>query len=560
MSLALLAVVVLVLLGLGYRLYGGFVSRQYALNDGAPTPAERLEDGVDFVPTRPFYLLGQHFSAIAAAGPIAGPILAAQQFGWLPAVLWILFGVIFIGAVHDLSTLVASVRHEGRSIAEVVKSNLGPRSGVAMMAFIWVALVYVIVAFTDVTASTFVAGDPELEGLHFDFNPGGAVAMASMLYLALSVLMGLVERFLKPPLWLQTIVFVPAVLGVVFLGTKLSTVVTLSATTWAVIILVYCFVASLTPVWALLQPRGYLGGFVLYLALAIGTVGLFFGGFEVQLPAFKGFEVAGAGGTLFPFLFVTIACGACSGFHGLVCSGTTSKQIQKESHCHPVGYGAMLLEGFVAVIALATVMIISSKDLAGKPAGTVYGIGLGRFFAVVLGQEHLPFAITFGAMAFSTFVFDTLDVSTRLGRYIVQELTGLKGTLGALAGTLLTVVVPLGFLLVAQAGSWKSFWTLFGTSNQLLAALSLMGVSVWLKRSGKRYWYTAAPMVFVSVVTLTSLVLQVREAFFGEKAATVAQQVNGVVAVLLFVLAASLLTTGAKALLGSEAPTQMSPA
>ncbi len=560
MSLALLAVIVLVLLGLGYRLYGGFVSRQYALNDGAPTPAERLEDGVDFVPTRPFYLLGQHFSAIAAAGPIAGPILAAQQFGWLPAVLWILFGVIFIGAVHDLSTLVASVRHEGRSIAEVVKSNLGPRSGVAMMAFIWVALVYVIVAFTDVTASTFVAGDPELEGLHFDFNPGGAVAMASMLYLGLSLLMGLVERFLKPPLWLQTIVFVPAVLGVVFLGTKLSTVVTLSGTTWAVVILVYCFVASLTPVWALLQPRGYLGGFVLYLALAIGTVGLFFGGFEVQLPAFKGFEVAGAGGTLFPFLFVTIACGACSGFHGLVCSGTTSKQIQKESHCHPVGYGAMLLEGFVAVIALATVMIISSKDLAGKPAGTVYGIGLGRFFAVVLGQEHLPFAITFGAMAFSTFVFDTLDVSTRLGRYIVQELTGLKGTLGALAGTLLTVAVPLGFLLVAKAGSWKSFWTLFGTSNQLLAALSLMGVSVWLKRSGKRYWYTAAPMVFVSVVTLTSLVLQVREAFFGEKTATVAQQVNGAVAVVLFVLAASLLTTGAKALLASDPPQQMSPA
>ncbi len=560
MSLALLAVVVLVLLGLGYRLYGGFVSRQYALNDGAPTPAERLEDGVDFVPTRPFYLLGQHFSAIAAAGPIAGPILAAQQFGWLPAVLWILFGVIFIGAVHDLSTLVASVRHEGRSIAEVVKSNLGPRSGVAMMAFIWVALVYVIVAFTDVTASTFVAGDPELEGLKFDFNPGGAVAMASMLYLGLSVLMGLVERFLKPPLWLQTLIFVPAVLGVVFLGTKLSTVVTLSATTWAVVILVYCFVASLTPVWALLQPRGYLGGFVLYLALAIGTVGLFFGGFEVQLPAFKGFEVAGAGGTLFPFLFVTIACGACSGFHGLVCSGTTSKQIQKESHCHPVGYGAMLLEGFVAVIALATVMIISSKDLAGKPAGTVYGIGLGRFFAVVLGQEHLPFAITFGAMAFSTFVFDTLDVSTRLGRYIVQELTGLKGTVGALAGTLLTVAVPLGFLLVAQAGSWKSFWTLFGTSNQFLAALSLMGVSVWLKRSGKRYWYTAAPMVFVSVVTLTSLVLQVREAFFGEKAATVAQQVNGAVAVVLFVLAASLLTTGAKALLASDPPQQMSPA
>jgi carbon starvation protein len=549
MPLPLLATLALITLALGYRLYGGFVARQYALDDGKPTPAERLADGVDFVPTKPFYLMGQHFSAIAAAGPIAGPILAAQQFGWLPALVWILVGVVFIGAVHDLSTLVASVRHEGKSIAEVVKVTLGPTAGVAMMAFIWVALVYVIVAFTDVTASTFVAGDPELDGLTFDFNPGGAVALASTLYLGLSLLMGLVERFLKPPLWLQTLVFVPAVLGVVWLGTKWSTVLSLGGTAWAVVILAYCFVASLTPVWALLQPRGYLGGFVLYLALAIGTVGLFFGGFEVQLPAFKGFSVPGASGVLFPFLFVTIACGACSGFHGLVCSGTTSKQIAKESHCHPVGYGAMLLEGFVAVIALATVMIVSSKDMAGKPAGTVYGIGLGRFFAVVLGQEHLPFAITFGAMAFSTFVFDTLDVSTRLGRYIVQELTGLSGKLGSFVGTALTVGVPLGFLLVAQAGSWKSFWTLFGTSNQLLAALSLMGVSVWLKQQGKRHWYTVAPMVFVSGVTLTSLVLQVREAFFSASTATAAQRVNGVVAVLLFALAASLLTTGARALL-----------
>ncbi len=554
MSLALLAVVVMSVLALGYRFYGGFVARQYALDDATRTPAERLNDGVDFVPTRPFYLLGQHFSAIAAAGPIAGPILAAQQFGWLPAVLWILFGVVFIGAVHDLSTLVASVRHEGKSIAEVVKANLGRSSGLAMMTFIWVALVYVIVAFTDVTAGTFVAGDPELQGLTFDFNPGGAVALASTLYLGLSVVMGLVERFLRPPLWLQTVVFVPGVLVVVFLGTRFSTALAFGATTWAVLILAYCFVASLTPVWALLQPRGYLGGFVLYLALAIGTVGLFFGGFTVQLPAFTGFSMPGPSGALFPFLFVTIACGACSGFHGLVCSGTTSKQIAKESDCHPVGYGAMLLEGFVAIIALATVMIMSGPELAGKPPGTVYGIGLGRFFAVVLGQEHLPFAITFGAMAFSTFVFDTLDVSTRLGRYIVQELTGLSGWLGSAVGTALTVGVPLVFLLVAKPGSWKSFWTLFGTSNQLLAALSLMGVSVWLKKSGKRYWYTAAPMAFVSVVTLTSLVLQVRDAFFSGAEVTAVQQVNGGVAVVLFGLAASLLTTGLKALLDPLSP------
>ncbi len=547
MSLPLLATVVLVALFLGYRLYGGFVARQYALDDGAPTPATRHDDGVDFVPTRPFYLLGQHFSAIAAAGPIAGPILAAQQFGWLPALVWICVGVVFIGAVHDLSTLVASVRHDARSIAEVVKVQLGPRAGTAMLVFIWVALVYVVVAFTDVTASTFGQGDPELAGLTFDFHPGGAVAAASTMYLLLALVMGLVEKYLQPKLWLQTLVFVPATLGVVFLGTRLSTLITLSPTAWGLWILAYCFVASLTPVWLLLQPRGYLGGFVLYLAIGAGVVGLFFGGFEIQQPAFKGFTVDGGTGVLFPFLFVTIACGACSGFHGLVCSGTTSKQISKESHCHPVGYGAMLMEGFVAVIALATVMVISTQEMTGKGPGSIYGIGLGRFFAVVLGQQHLAFAITFGAMAFSTFVFDTLDVSTRLGRYILQELFGWSSKLGGYAATAVTVGTPMAFLLVAQPGSWKSFWTLFGTSNQLLAALSLMAVSVWLHRQGKRYWYTLAPTAFVSVVTLSSLVLQVKDALSSK--ATTVQQVNGVVALALLVLASYLLTLGVKALL-----------
>ena len=548
MSLPLLAAGVLTLLFLGYRFYGRFIARQYALDDSRPTPAVTKNDGVDFVPTRPFYLMGQHFSAIAAAGPIAGPILAAQQFGWLPAVLWICLGVVFIGAVHDLSTLVASVRHGGGSIAEVIREQLGPGAGITMMAFIWLALIYVIVAFTDVTIISFIAGDPELAGLKFEFNQGGAVAVAATLYLLLAVLMGLVERYLKPKLWLQTIIFVPATLGVVWLGTKFSTLLIFGPTAWAVLILGYCFVASLTPVWLLLQPRGYLGGFVLYLALAIGVIGIFFGGFDVQLPAFKGFNVPGASGMLFPFLFVTIACGACSGFHGLVCSGTTSKQISKESHCHPVGYGAMLMEGFVALIALATVMIATNAETAGKAAGTVYGIGIGRFVAVLIGPEHLPLAITFGAMAFSTFVFDTLDVSTRLGRYILQELFGLKGKAGGIAATFITVGVPLMFLLAAESGSYKKFWVLFGTSNQLLAALSLMGITVWLKRSNKRYWYTLWPMVFVSVVTFSSLVLQVHQALFSANVALV-QKVNGIVAAVLFVLAATLMTQGTRALL-----------
>src|SRR5262245_35990284 len=204
MELPLLAGVVLIALALGYTLYGGFVARQFQLDAGAATPAARFNDGIDFVPTPRAYLFGQHFSAIAAAGPIVGPILACQTFGWLPAVLWIALGVVFIGAVHDMSTLVASVRHEARTIAEVVKQELGPRAGLALLLFIWIALVYVIVAFTDVTSQTFAAGDPEFRGMHFDFNQGGAVAIASLLYLGLSVVMGLTERFLKPPLWLQT--------------------------------------------------------------------------------------------------------------------------------------------------------------------------------------------------------------------------------------------------------------------------------------------------------------------------------------------------------------------
>jgi carbon starvation protein len=540
MSLAGLAVVVLAFLALGYRFYGRFVARQFALDDAVPTPAVTRNDGVDFVPTRPFYLLGQHFSAIAAAGPIAGPILACQQFGWLPCLLWIGLGVVFIGAVHDFANLIASVRHQGRSTAEIVRLHLGPKAWVAMMAFIWVALVYVILAFADITASTFVGRTEDLEGMTFGFNQGGAVAMASILYLLLSILMGVVERYLRPPLWLQTVIFVPATLVMVWLGTRFSTLLVASQLTWGVLILLYCLAASLVPVWALLQPRGYLGGFVLYMALAVGVVGIFLGGFPIQQEAFKTWQAPGATGALWPFLFVTIACGACSGFHGLVCSGTTSKQIEKESHCRPVGYGGMLLEGFVALIALSTVMIATNKEMAGMAPGAIYGAGLGRFLATIIGQKHLLFATTFGAMAFSTFVFDTLDVSTRLGRYIVQELTGWSGRAGALLGTTVTVAVPLVFLWAAGEGAYRYFWVLFGTSNQLLASLSLLGISVWLRSAGRKSLYTWLPMAFVMVVTLWSLALQVKTAAGMLSASGFhlnTLTLNGAVSVLLFALA-----------------------
>lgn len=537
MNLALLALVFLVLLVAAYRLYGGWVARQFVIDDSRVTPAHRMNDGVDFVPTRPFYLFAQHFSAIAAAGPIAGPIIACQTFGWLPCLLWIGLGVVLIGAVHDFSSLTASVRHGATSIAEITGEHLGRKAGLAMMAFIWIALVYVIVAFTDITARTFVVGTDELAAAGtFDFHPGGAVAAASVLYLLLSLVLGVVQKLWNPPLWLVTAVFVPASFASAWAGTHLADAFQLGVGTWSTAILVYCALASLLPIWLLLQPRGYLGGFILYTALALGVIGVFFGGYEVRQPAFKSWDVGGMTGTLFPFLFVTIACGACSGFHGLVCSGTTSKQVDRESHLQPVGYGAMLAEGFVALIALVTIMILLPDEAKGLAPGTVYGNGIGSFLALLIGRENLPFAITFGAMAFSTFVFDTLDVSTRLGRYLLQELLGMKGTAGAVAGTVLTVAAPMLLLAFAGEGMWQKFWTLFGASNQLLAALTLLAVTVWLHQARKRIAFTLLPMIFVLTITLWAL----GKLTWANLAATKGFDVellNGVAALLLIVLA-----------------------
>ncbi|MFN2500740.1 MAG: carbon starvation protein A [Pyrinomonadaceae bacterium] len=511
--LTLLALVFLAWLVFGYLGYGRWVAKQFKLTDDRETPANAINDGQDFVPTRPFYLFGQHFSAIAAAGPIAGPIIACVAFGWLPCLLWIALGVVLIGAVHDFAALTSSVRHGALSMAEITKEKLGIGAGRAMMAFIFIALIYIIVAFTDITAGTFVSGDEALAG-ETRFNPGGAVAIASVMYLGLSLALGLVERFLRPPLWLATLVFVPAVFVLAYLGTHLSNALAFGHLTWSIIILLYCIAASLVPVWLLLQPRGYLGGFVLYSAIAIGVIGVFFGGYEIQQPAFKSFDVGGMTGMLFPFLFVTIACGACSGFHGLVCSGTTSKQIDKESHVRPIGYGAMLAEGFVAFIAVVIVMTASNEMITGPDGrsfapGKIYGNGIGNFLTLLVGKENLQFAITFGAMAFSTFVFDTLDVCMRLGRYIIQEIFGIPGRTGAVIGTLATVALPFLLIFFARPGSYLDFWTLFGASNQMLAALTLLSITYWLYMARRRTTFTLVPMIFVLVITFWALGLMV---------------------------------------------------
>ncbi|HUP60384.1 MAG TPA: carbon starvation CstA family protein [Thermoanaerobaculia bacterium] len=536
MQLTLIAVVFLVLIALAYKVYGSWIARLMRLDDATPTPARTMEDGVDFVPTKPFYLFGQHFAAIAAAGPIAGPIIACQAFGWLPCLLWIGLGVVLIGAVHDFMALAASVRHGARSIADITREHLGPRAGMAMMAFIWLALVYVIVAFADITASSFVTGSEELAGAAVAFHPGGAVAAASIFYLVLAVIMGVIQRFLNPPLGLLTLIFVPATFGAVWLGTQVSTYFVMDAKWWALLILAYCCVASMVPVWSLLQPRGYLGGFVLYSALALGVIGVLFGGYAIRQPAFKTFDAGGMTGMLYPFLFVTIACGACSGFHGLVCSGTTSKQIDRESHIRPIGYGGMLAESFVALIAMVTVMIVAQKDLTGLKPGTIYGNGIGDFLTIIIGEKYRNYAVTFGAMAFSTFVFDTVDVSTRLGRYIVQELFRFQTRFGAWVGTLLTIALPVYFVAFAPAGSWVRFWTLFGASNQLLAALTLLSISVWLHQRRQHVAFTLVPMAFVLVTTLYALVRLTIANFAGGANDPVAM-VNGITSAVLIALA-----------------------
>jgi carbon starvation protein len=344
MSIAGIAAVFLVLISVAYFSYGRWISKVLGIDNTRITRSQGQRRR-DFVPTKTFYLFGQHFSAIAAAGPIA----ACLSFGWLPCLLWIALGVVLIGAVHDFTSLAASVRHGACSIAEVAKERISSPAGRAMMAFIWIALIYVIVAFADITASSFVAVTDQLKGAKINFNPGGAVAAASIFYLLLAVVMGVTKRLFNPPLWLLTLIFVPATFGVVWMGTWFSTLFSFDAKTWALLICGYCFVASICPVWLLLQPRGYLGGFVLYSALAIGLIGVFFGGYTIQQPAFKGWEVGGLTDRFFRSFVTIVACGACSGFHGLVCSGTTRKQIDKELICIVSVTGPCSPRGWFAV-------------------------------------------------------------------------------------------------------------------------------------------------------------------------------------------------------------------
>jgi carbon starvation protein len=500
-----LVLIAIVMFLLGYRFYGRFLVKKMNLDDSRPTPACQINDGIDFVPAKPAMLLGQHFSAIAAAGPIVGPILACILFGWAPAVLWIVLGAIFIGGVHDFLSLVASIRNRAASVGEIVKQYMSPSSRILFLIFVWFALIYVIIAFTDITANTFKATAEAMA-----FGPG--VAASSFLYLVTAIVMGIVLYQLKLKLWLATVIFLPLVLLIVWVGPRLpqsilSSLASVSVKQWDVVLLIYCFVASVIPMWLLLQPRGYLGGWMLYLVIIVGLIGALFGGFTIEYPAFNtaGLRSLVNGRLIFPVLFITIACGACSGFHAIVSSGTTSKQLSRESEAKPIAYGSMLLEGLVAVLALATVMMIpEGAGILKTDPNLIYANGIARYLGLV--GVNFTIAFPFALLAFSTFVYDTLDVCTRLARYILQELFGMQSRLGGYVAAFASLLLPFAFLMLTNEKGYLVAWPIFGTSNQLLASLTLLALSVWLIRTKKSALYTILPMLFMMVMTLWSLI------------------------------------------------------
>ena len=487
-----LFIITLVCFGLAYKFYGGYQSRFYGLDKDAETPAKKYADGIDFVPAHPAVLMGHHFASIAGAGPVVGPIAAAAMLGWLPTFLWIIVGCIFFGGVHDMGALVASIRHKGLSIGEVVRQWIGERGQKLFLAFTWLSLTLVIAVFLELAAQTF-AGDP-------------AVAFTASLYIIMAMVFGVAIYRMGISLKVSTIIMLPILAASLVFGVNspfVQETFKMSVDFWRMILIGYIFAASVLPVWLLLQPRDYLASYMLYFSVFLGGVGMIFGGasYEVKLPAFKGFVTAG-GDYLWPILFITVACGAISGFHSLVASGTTSKQISRETDAQPVGYGAMLLEGVVGVIALGTIMM-SGVMLKGGP-NAVYGAGLGQFASLIGISPRLGTAI--GLLALNSFILTSLDTATRLARYQLQEFTGMNLNKYLATGISVAVALALVFFKTGNAPAWTIIWPIFGASNQLVAAIGLMSLGVWVIRAlHKKASFIMYPCAFMLVTTIFAL-------------------------------------------------------
>ena len=488
---------------LAYLKYGKFLKKHFELDNKNHPPSQHMYDGVDYVPAPALVLFGHHFSSIAGAGPVLGPIIAGIAFGWGPVWLWVVIGSIFIGGIHDFSSLVISIRNRGRSIAEIANTYMSKRAYHLMLAFIWLSLVYVLTVFMDLTANTF--------------KMDGGVATSSLLFMLLAVGFGISLYRLKMPLKWATLIFVSLLFFFIWLGQKipLNNIPAFlgdKAKTWDIVLIIYCFIASVTPVWILLQPRDYLCSFLLYGSIIGGFLGIFLGGLPLNYPVFTAWSSQDIG-PMFPMLFVTVACGAISGFHAIVASGTSSKQLKKESDALPIGYGAMLVEGLVAVIALCTVMLIGKNDpLLAKAPLAIYSAGMAKFLSVLGIPEK--FGASFGLLALSAFILTTLDTATRLARYIFQEFFNIEGKRSRYLATAATLFLPTLFVLLDIKDvsgnivpAWKIIWPIFGATNQLLAGLVLMVVAVWLKKKGKQIWFVVIPMVFMLSMTLWALLL-----------------------------------------------------
>lgn len=523
MNSLLLLIIAIVIFLIAYVTYGRWLSKKWGIDFNHKTPANELSDGVDYVPADAKVVLGHHFSSIAGAGPITGPILASI-FGWLPVYLWILVGSIFIGGVHDFGALFASLRHDGKSIGEIMKVNIGRRGKLLFNIFAYAALILVVAAFTSICAGTF-AYNPELpENL-----TGAQAGTASLLFILLAVVFGYFVYRKSSKLGIATVIGVIVLFICIAVG-YFFPVVKLSQTAWSVILIIYIALASILPVWILLQPRDYLCSFLLYAMLIGGILGVICAGTSMtELPVFAGFTVNSK--TLFPFLFVTVACGAVSGFHSLVSSGTTAKQVKSEKDAQLIGYGSMLIEGVVAVLALIAVGAVAKGD--NTTPAQIFSNGL----AVFMNTFGLPVAVgkIFVTLTFSAFALTSLDTATRIARYVFQELFDdasepVKKFFGNIyTATIITVALAAGLL----SFGYEKIWPMFGSSNQLLAALALLAITAWLAKRGKKTIMTIIPMIFMFIVTLSALVLLIKENLFS----ATSNYMLGIIAIVLLILA-----------------------
>lgn len=484
---------------LAYITYSKFLEKNIKIEETEEVPSKKYLDLVDFVPTNKFVLLGHHFSSIAGAGPIVGPILAGLTFGWLPTILWIVLGTIFIGGVHDFLSLVISVRHDGKSIAEIANKYIDKKTYKVLLVFIWFSLMYVVAVFADIASETF------------SLEP--SVAQVSLWYVVVAIIFGFMLYRIRLNLVVSTILcLILIIVGIVF--NVNHSFILLSKQNWVWLLLIYCFLASVLPVWFLLQPRDYLSSYFLYFSVLVGLIGIIFGkDNKILYPSFVSFYSKSLG-PIVPFLFITVACGAISGFHSLVSSGTTSKQLDNLKNARFVSYGGMILEGIVASIALATLMLLPFNAETKNPQ-QIYAVGLSKFASILGIKQEIGKVL--GYLSISAFILTTLDTATRISRYVLQELIEIKN-ISLLKRSLTTIVslfLPMILLNIKirdisgnMVSCWKIIWPLFGSSNQLLAALVLLVIFVWMKT--KNYKKTLAlvliPMVFMIIMTISSLI------------------------------------------------------